>query len=76
MKAKSERFSSHSSKHGRVKVYVCPKCKSVNVFHPFRFRNLFGMIPRWECRDCGFQSSIFPIGIVDVDKLKGEGKKK
>ena len=72
-------MTKQKKKPKQLKVYFCPKCKSTKVFHPFRLRNLFGVIPRWECRDCNFQSAIFPIGIVNVGKLNKKiksGKKK
>jgi hypothetical protein len=58
----------------KIKAYFCPKCKSVNVHHPLGIKNLWGVIPKWKCRDCGFTSGMFPMGIVDKSKL--EGKKK
>ena len=59
-----------------IKLYLCPKCRSTNVYHPFRLRNFFGIIPKWECGDCGFKSSLFPIMIIDKNKLKKEIKEK
>jgi len=54
----------------QIKVYFCVKCKSMNVKHPFGFKNLFGLLPKWRCGGCGFQASVFPMMVVDVDKLK------
>lgn len=45
----------------KVKAYFCPKCQSVNVGYVFRLSNLFGVMPRMECRDCGFGAVSFPI---------------
>jgi len=59
-----------------IKLYICPKCKSTNVYHPFKLRNFFGVIPKWECGDCGFNSSLFPILIIDKNKLKKKIKQK
>jgi hypothetical protein len=39
-------------------------------------RNLYGIIPRWKCRDCGFEAGMFPMGVVDKNKLKGKKAKK
>jgi len=54
----------------QIKIFFCPKCKSKNVKHFFALRNLFGLIPRWKCKDCGFESSIFPMLIINKSKLK------
>jgi len=60
----------------QIKFYFCPKCKSGNVKHPFGIGNLFGIIPKWRCIDCSFQSSVFPLAVIDEDKLKKLEKKK
>lgn len=52
-----------------VKVYFCPKCNSTNVFHPFKLGNLFGVFPKWECKDCGYVAGLFPILNIEKDKL-------
>ncbi|NPE26607.1 hypothetical protein HNV12_01225 [Methanococcoides sp. SA1] len=59
---------------GKVKAYFCPQCKSVKVGYVFRLSNLFGVMPRMECRDCGFGSVSFPI--VVKNKCCKRGKKK
>ena len=63
-------IESKPNKKQTVKIYICPKCKSTNVKHPFKLRNLFGIIPRWECNECKFQSDIFPIAEINLNKLK------
>ncbi len=52
-----------------IKVYFCPKCNDLNVKHPFGLRNLFGIIPKWKCSNCGFQAPVFPMMVVNTDKL-------
>lgn len=62
------------NKEEKVEVYVCPKCQSVNVRYFFGLRNIFGVIPKMKCQDCGFISSVFPRWVIDKDKLSGEHK--
>jgi hypothetical protein len=54
-----------------VKVYFCPKCKSVDVKYVFGFGNLFGVVPRMKCSKCGFHAVVFP----QLVKLKKEDEK-
>ena len=63
-------------KVNKVKAYFCPKCKGVRVYHPLGIRNLYGIIPRWKCRDCGFEAGMFPMGVVDKNKLNGGKRRK
>lgn len=61
-----------------LKIYFCPKCKSVNVRYVFGFGNLFGVVPKMKCSDCGFSAAIFPqlVKITKkVNKLKKKNKK-
>jgi len=68
-------FDKIPSKSGKkIKLFFCPKCKSKNVFHPFRLRNIWGLIPKWRCRDCGFEANMFPLAVVDLNKLKKKKK--
>ncbi len=64
----------------QIKLYFCPKCKSGNVKHPFGFGNLFGLLPKWRCIKCGYESFAFPQAVFDADKLdkmiKKENKSK
>ena len=48
-----------------VKVYFCPKCKSVDVRYVFGIGNLFGVIPQMKCLKCGFTAVGFPIVVTD-----------
>jgi Na+-translocating ferredoxin:NAD+ oxidoreductase RNF subunit RnfB len=63
-----------------VKAYFCPKCESVNVGFVFRFGNLFGLMPRMQCRDCGFVAVSFPILVARKNGTRtnadGRGGKK
>jgi hypothetical protein len=52
-----------------IKLYFCPSCKSKEVGFIFTFRNAFGVIPRMRCRDCEYESMMFPIIAVNLDKL-------
>ncbi len=65
---KSKKVKNKNEKKEMVKVYFCPKCNSTNVFHPFRLGNLFGVLPKWECKDCNYQAGLFPI--LNVEKAK------
>jgi hypothetical protein len=53
-----------------IKMYFCPKCKSKEVGTVFAFRNAFGIIPRWQCKKCGFENMTFPILVVNPKKVK------
>lgn len=66
-----------------IRVYICPNCKSCNVRYVFEFGNLFGIIPKMKCSDCGFSASGFPVLITNKrkiakakEKLKKEKRKK
>jgi len=62
-----------------IKVSFCPECKSRNVKYVFGFGNLFGVIPKMKCGDCGFESATFPILVTNkkaLDKTVREMKKK
>ena len=53
-----------------VRVSFCPRCKSRNVGYTFGLRNLFGVIPKMMCKDCGFDSPTFPVLITNEAELK------
>ena len=53
-----------------VRVSFCPKCKSRSVGYVFGIGNLFGVIPKMKCRDCGFVSLTFPVLITNEVELK------
>ena len=36
-------------------IKFCPKCKSENVQMV-----IGGQVGMWECKDCGFEGSVFP----------------
>jgi hypothetical protein len=61
-----------------IKAYFCPKCKSLNVFHPFKVSNLFGLIAKWECKDCKYKAVQFPLLVTSKKELakKSKGVKK
>lgn len=53
------------------KVYLCPKCRSSNVFKIRNFGTFFGLICKWKCNSCGFEERVFPF----VDKKFSKGGK-
>jgi len=60
-----------------IKVSFCPKCKSRDVRYVFELGNLFGVIPKMKCGQCGFEMQSFPILVVDkesLDKIKRKKK--
>ncbi|MEM4181556.1 MAG: hypothetical protein QXX68_00110 [Candidatus Pacearchaeota archaeon] len=62
-----------------VEVYVCPKCRSVEVEFIFSLKNLFGIIPRMRCNKCFFEGAIFPkwkISKKAIAAFEKERKKK
>jgi Zn ribbon nucleic-acid-binding protein len=63
-------------KKEKVSVRFCPECKSTDVGFVFRLQNIFGLMPRVECRKCGFQDVDFPLLVVGKDSLEKKGKKK
>lgn len=64
------------NKKETVKVYLCPRCNSVDVGYVFGLRNLLGIIPRMSCKNCGYHNITFPLAIVDKDKLNKKVRKK
>jgi ArsR family metal-binding transcriptional regulator len=54
----------------QIRVYFCPKCESKEVGYVFGFGNAFGIIPKMECKKCGFSSMTFPILVLNAEKLK------
>ena len=60
----------------KVSVFFCPSCRSVNVYHPFRVSNLFGLIPKWKCKDCGFEAMQFPLLATTREEIAKKGRKK
>jgi len=62
-----------------IKVSFCPECKSRSVKYVFGFGNLFGVIPKMKCGNCGFECATFPVLVVSEEKLReavGKLKKK
>jgi len=52
-----------------IRVSFCPRCKSRSVRYVFSFGNLFGVIPKMKCDDCGFDAPSFPILSISEEKL-------
>lgn len=52
-----------------IKVSFCPKCKSYKVRYTFEVGNLFGVIPKMRCSDCGYTNMSFPILVVDKNEI-------
>lgn len=59
-----------SEKNKKIEVYFCPKCESVDVKYIFGLGNIFGMVPKQKCGECGLESSIFPILVTDNEEIK------
>jgi len=57
-----------------IRIKFCPKCKSTNVKYTFELLNLYGMIPRQRCGDCGLEGT-FPILVTTQRKLTVAKKK-
>ena len=57
------------SKDKPLKIFICPNCKSTDVYHPLEFSTLFGLMPKWRCRKCKFESVGFPQVIIPKNKL-------
>ena len=62
-------------KEKQVKLYICPSCKSENVGFIFGLKNIFGMIPKMQCKSCSHSSSIFPQLVISKKKLEQLNKK-
>ncbi|MFA4960359.1 MAG: hypothetical protein WC548_01725 [Candidatus Pacearchaeota archaeon] len=58
-----------------IRIYFCPKCKSYNVRYVFGLKNIFGIIPKMKCFDCGFENMGFPMLVTNKRKIE-EAKKK
>lgn len=62
-----------------IKVYICPSCKSLEVGYIFRLRNVWGIIPKMQCKACSYEAMIFPMLVTDekgLNKLKAKKMKK
>ena len=75
VRVKSGRFFTHPPKNRQVKVYFCPKCKSMDVGFVFGVRNLMGLLPKMQCKKCGFSAGMFPLMVVAKAKLEKMNKK-
>jgi hypothetical protein len=65
-----------SDKKGNVvKVYFCPKCKSEKVGYVFGLKNIFGVIPKMECKICYFHAPVFPQWVIEQEELTKLNKK-
>jgi Zn ribbon nucleic-acid-binding protein len=58
------------SKEKELRISFCPKCKSRDVRYVFELGNLFGIIPKMKCFECGFESVSFPVLVTTESKLK------
>lgn len=59
-----------------LKVRFCPQCKATNVGFVFRLQNIFGLLPRVECYECGHFGSEFPLLVVTKNDLEKREKQK
>jgi hypothetical protein len=53
-----------------VRVSFCPGCKSRSVKYVFGLGNLFGVIPKMRCGDCGLELASFPVLVTTDKKLR------
>ena len=53
-----------------IRISFCPKCESRKVGYVFGLGNLFGVIPKMKCRDCGFSAGVFPVLVSSERELK------
>jgi len=54
-----------------MKIKYCPRCKSINVRVRITPSAVFGIPQKWECMECGFESSsIFPEKEVEKEEIK------
>ena len=58
-----------------IRISFCPKCKSRDVKYVFGFGNLFGVMPKMRCGDCGFSSVTFPVLVTTEKKLRDSVEK-
>jgi len=55
-----------------LRVRFCPECKATDVKFVFRLQNLFGLVPRMTCMQCGNHAPDFPILVVPAKKNKAK----
>ncbi len=58
-----------------VRVRFCPECKATDVKFVFQLQNLFGLVPRMTCMQCGNHAPDFPILVVPANNKKTVKKK-
>jgi hypothetical protein len=66
------------SKEKKLRLRFCMDCKSFNVRYMHGLKNVFGIIPKMKCFDCGTVASVFPIMEItqkELDKKNKELKK-
>ena len=63
------------NKGKEISVSFCPSCKSRDVKYVFGLGNLFGVMPKMKCGDCGFECQSFPILTISEKDLKKAVKK-
>jgi hypothetical protein len=57
-----------------TRVRFCPECKATDVRFVFQLQNLFGLVPKMTCMQCGNHAPDFPILVVPAKKKKPEKK--
>ena len=58
-----------------IRVSFCPKCKSRDVRYVFGLGNLFGIMPKMRCGECGFSNPSFPVLVTNEKLLRASVRK-
>ncbi len=69
MKPLKQQIQQQEQSEKPIQVYVCPNCQSTDVGYIFKLTNLFGVIPRMQCKKCNYEAAMFPQWIIDKKKL-------
>lgn len=58
----------------KLRVRFCLDCKSFDVRYIHTLRNVFGVIPKMKCMNCGAEASVFPIIEITQKELDKKNK--
>jgi hypothetical protein len=62
-------------KEKKLRVKFCLACKSFKIRYIHGLSNLFGIIPRMKCMECGLETNNFPILEITQKELEEKVKK-